>query len=262
MPEGLRLALTTFTVAPLRPSRIDRQTAGAAITWSPVVGAGLALAATAVLYVGRLLFQNDSGPWLPAVLAIATLAALTRGLHLDGLADTADGLGSHRPPHVALQIMKQPDVGAFGVSALVLNFLIQVSALGSAVVAHRGTESLVLAVLAGRLTVVWACTSPVPAARPDGLGATVAGTVRPFAAWAWTAAIAAEAALYGRFDPDAGSVHTMVQAMLALGFAVVAARSLRRHAVRRLGGITGDVLGALVEVSTCAVLVVMAVDIR
>ncbi|MYV40156.1 adenosylcobinamide-GDP ribazoletransferase, partial [Streptomyces sp. SID1328] len=70
-----------------------------------------------------------AGPLLAAVASAAVPAALTRGLHLDGLADTADGLGSGKPAEQALAIMKRSDIGPFGVLTLVLTLLAQVAAL-------------------------------------------------------------------------------------------------------------------------------------
>src|SRR5437763_12192843 len=111
---GVRLALTTFTVAPVRPGRIDRRTAGIAMSLPPLVGAAL----------GAVLAGAGLGlRWLgtPALVAGAVTVALgvllTRGLHVDGLADTVDGLGSYRDAEGALEIMKKPDVGPFGVAA-------------------------------------------------------------------------------------------------------------------------------------------------
>lgn len=260
MPDALRLALSLFTVAPVPPAPVDRRTAGRAMALAPLVGAALALVAAAVMLVARILYQERFGLPLVAALAITTLALLTRGLHLDGLVDTADGLASYAPAERAREIMSQPGVGALGVATLVLNLLLQAGALMTCVEAHRGTESLLLAVLAGRLAAVLACTPATPAARRDGLGATVAGTVRPAVGLALTAAVAVEAAVYGRLDSDSGSLTASLRALLALAAALAVTDLLRRHAVRRLGGITGDVLGALIEVATTVVLLVMAIS--
>jgi len=261
VPDGLRLALTTFTVAPLRPGRVDRRTAASAMAWSPLVGALLALIVAGVLFNSRLIFADEPGPLLPAALALATLAALTRGLHLDGLADTMDGLGSHAPADRALVIMRSPEIGPLGMVSVVLVLLVQYAALTVCVANHRGTETVLLGILTGRLAVLWSCLPGVPAARSSGLGALVAGTVRRPLAVAWTLAVAVEAALYGRLDSDAGSARGMIRALLALAVALGVTWVLRRHAVRRLGGITGDVLGASVEIAQVCVFVVMAIQL-
>lgn len=260
MLDGLRLAVTTFTVLPLAPGRVDRATARLAMAWAPLVGAGLGVVVAAALFGSRNLLADDPGPLLPATLAVAVLALLTRGLHLDGLADTVDGLASHAPANRALGIMRSPEIGPIGLVAVVLVLLTQVSALTACVANHRGTESVLLAVLAGRLTVLWSCLRGIPAARPDGLGALVAGTVRRPLAVLWTAAVAAEAFAFGRLDQDAGTLRGGLRAILALLAALGIAWLVRRHAVRRLGGITGDVLGALIELTQVTVLVAMAVQ--
>ncbi len=260
VPDSLRLALTTFTVAPLRPGRVDRATARKAMAWAPLVGAGLGLVVVAVMYGGRLAFADEPGPLLPAAVAVALLALLTRGLHLDGLADTVDGLASHAPAQRALKIMASPEIGPLGMVAVVLVLIVDVNALTVDVANHRGTESLLLAVLAGRLAVLWSCLRGTPAARRGGLGALVAGTVRRPLAVLWTVAVAVEAFGYGRLDQDAGTLRGGLRAVLALLAALGLVWIFRRHAVRRFGGITGDVLGAAVEIAQLTVLVVMTVQ--
>lgn len=250
MTDGLRLALTLLTVARVRgPARLDRRTAGVAISLAPAIGLLLGLAAAAVL---AGLGQLTEGPLLPAVCALGALAALTRGLHLDGLADTADGLASYLPAPEARRVMKTPDVGALGLVAVVLVLGVQAAALAACAAAGRGTLSLLLAAVLSRVAVSAACTPRTPAAAPDGLGALVAGTVRPVLPLLAGVAAVAGAVLWEL--PGAGAVRPL----LAAGVALAAGELLRRHAVRRLGGISGDVLGALVELTTAVVLLVMA----
>lgn len=243
MPDGLRLALTTLTVLRVRGPRVlDRRRAGQAMSLAPAVGLLLGGLAAGVLLGLRAATGDDL---LPAVAAVALLAALTRGLHLDGLADTADGLASYLPAERAREVMKAPDVGALGMVAVVLSLALQAAAL-SATGAHGGA-ALLLAVGAGRIAVTAACTPRTPAAAANGLGALVAGTVPPPVPVLWAGVLAAGgAALFGLL----GAVAVVVGLLVA--------EVLRAHAVRRLGGITGDVLGALVEVTTTAVLVVLA----
>ncbi|WP_460845584.1 adenosylcobinamide-GDP ribazoletransferase, partial [Phytohabitans suffuscus] len=177
-------------------------------------------------------------------VTVALAALLTRGLHLDGLADTTDALGSYRSGAAALDIMKKPDVGPFGVAALVLALLVQAAALG-ALASRPWTATLaavVTATAAGRLAATWACRRGIPAARPEGLGALVAGTVGPVALAVGTAAVVAVAAAAVPGRPWQGPV--------AVAAALAASLALTRHVVRRVGGITGDVLGAAIEVTT------------
>ncbi|MEU8796702.1 adenosylcobinamide-GDP ribazoletransferase [Spirillospora sp. NPDC048819] len=249
MIAGLRLAVTLLTVVPLGTDRVDRGTARAAMLLAPAAGLITGGAAALVLLAGGLLGL----PVLPAAaLAVAATAAVTRALHLDGLADLADGLGSGRPAAEAMAIMKRSDIGPFGVVTLLLTLLIQVTALAAA--PHPAVAVLIAAV-AGRLALPWACRTGVPSARPGGLGALVAGTVPVRAAAASTAAVLAGAAAAGT---AAGGLGGALHALAAVAAALVAALLLLRHAVRRLGGVTGDVLGALVEIAGTTALIVLA----
>jgi adenosylcobinamide-GDP ribazoletransferase len=219
---------------------VDRDAAGAAMSLAASVGAALGAA-----LAGALLALDAAGapPLLAAAVTVALGALLARGLHLDGLADTADALGSYRSGQAALDVMKKPDVGPFGVAALVLALLVQSAAL-AALPSRPWTATLatvVAATAAGRLAAAWACRRGIPAARPDGLGALVAGTVGPVALAVGTAAVLAVAAAAVPGRPWQGP--------LAVVTALAAALALTRHVVRRVGGITGDVLGAAVEVA-------------
>lgn len=229
---GLRLALTTFSVAPVRgPEVVDRAAAGWAMRLAPAVGALIGLALAAVLY---LLRQADAPVLVSGVILTGLATLLTRGFHLDGLADTVDALGSYRSRQEALRIMKSPEVGPFGVVAIVLVLLIQATTLG-----ELGFAEVVGAFAAGRLCATIACFKGVRAARPEGLGALVAGTVGPVAVVvnaAWIAVIAG------------------VVPVLAV---IVMAAVLVPHALRRLGGITGDVLGFLIEAGTAVALLAL-----
>jgi adenosylcobinamide-GDP ribazoletransferase len=249
---GLRLAVTLLTVFPLNVtpsgrSAPSRRAAGAAMTWAPVIGLLLGALAAAVLEVaGR---YGHTGPLLAAVLAVAVLAAGSRGLHLDGLADLADGLGSRRPADQAVEIMRRSDIGPFGVVTLVFALLIQVAALAQAQALGRGVAAVVAAAAAGRLSLTWACRRGVPAARGTGLGAMVAGTVNPLIPAALTVAMLVGAYAY----------LPLIAVAVAAGLAASVVVTI--WAVRRLGGITGDVLGGLVEITVTVCLVVTAVRV-
>ncbi|WP_182897322.1 adenosylcobinamide-GDP ribazoletransferase [Microbispora sp. H10830] len=299
-----RLAVGTLTVFPVRPVEVDRQVAGRAMSLAPFVGLLLGLTAAAVLEAAG---AASGSQLLGAVLAVAALAWLTRALHLDGLADLADGLGSGKPADGALDVMKRSDIGPFGVVTVVIALLVQV-----AVLSRDGTAAwvaLVAAAATGRLAVTWACREGVPAARPTGLGALVAGTVRRGAAIGATLATAAVVAVlalvaaagpslldycwpfglsnpFGHAYPElvpysgltyghtvyagprpAGLLHhlsddpyliTTAGLLPAMAAGLGAAALLRRRAVRRLGGVTGDVLGALVETATTVTLLAAA----
>lgn len=255
MPDALRLAIGTLTrVRVPAPRRVDRRVARGAMLLAPLVGLLLGLV---VGIPAQVLVNTSPTPGLlGAALAVAALAWLTRALHLDGLADTADALGSGRPAEEALAIARRSDIGPFGVITLVLVLLLQVVALADLLDRGAGAGALVVAVVTGRLAITVACTRGIPAARPDGLGHLVAGTVPRSATAAvvvvWTALAAAS--VVRAHGIDAG----LAVAAGVLG-ALVLAALLVRTAVRRFGGVTGDVLGATAEVATTAVLVILVV---
>jgi adenosylcobinamide-GDP ribazoletransferase len=248
-----RVALSLFTVIPAGiGGGLDEGAAARAVFWLPVLGAGLGLAGSAVMVFVAAGELSPERQFLGAALAVALLAVATGGLHLDGLADTADGLGSRRPADQALEIMRRSDAGPLGVATLVLVLLVQVSALASLPRGWAGASGLVLAAVTSRVAVVLATGSP--SARPSGFGALVAG--RTSAA--------------GRVISAVILLGAVVAAGLALGGVAAAARGaaaavaglavaalLRWAARRRLGGMTGDVFGAIIELSTAAVLVVL-----
>jgi adenosylcobinamide-GDP ribazoletransferase len=251
--DALRFAFGTLTVLPVRVRRWDRRAARGGMLAAPLAGAVVGLAAAGC---GAALWGLGAGPLLAAVGTVAAPAVLTRGLHLDGLADTADGLGSGKPAEDALRIMKQSDVGPFGVVVLVLVLLAQVAAVARCY-GHGwayGCAAAVTAAVAARAALTLACRAGVPPARPEGLGAAVAGTVPVAAALAAPAACAVLAA--AAYIPFGGLAP--LRAALAVVLGLLAAEALLRRCVRRFGGVTGDVFGALAESATTVALLPLA----
>ncbi|MFF3020562.1 adenosylcobinamide-GDP ribazoletransferase [Streptomyces sp. NPDC057939] len=253
LPDGLRFAFGTLTVLPARITRWDRPAARTGMACAPVAGLAVGLLAAVP---GVLLLLLGGGPLLAAAVTVAVPAALTRGLHLDGLADTADGLGSAKPADAALRIMKQSDIGPFGVIALLIVLLVQTAALADVYADSwvRGALATVAAAVAGRLAMTLASREGVPAARPEGLGAAVAGVVPSRAAVAVTALVTAAAALAAL----PLGLPTALQYAASVLAALAAAEMLLRRCVRRFGGVTGDVFGALCEVAGTTALVLLA----
>src|SRR5215469_13737884 len=251
-----RTALSLFTVFPVGAApEIGRDEASRAVLWLPVVGALLAVPAAGVLLAAQAGGHATPRLLLAAALAIGVLALLTGGLHLDGLADTADGLGSRRPREEALAIMRRSDIGPFGVAALIFAVLIQITALATVSPGWPEAAAVAAAAVTGRVAVVLTTGPGSPPARADGFGALVAGATtaraRVMAAALLLALVSGAAALaWGPFAALRGAA-----AVLA---GLLAADVLRRIAKRRLGGMTGDVFGALIEVSATTVLLVLA----
>jgi adenosylcobinamide-GDP ribazoletransferase len=242
--RSLRFALSLLTVLPVPSASPTARLAAGALRWAPVVGAALG-AVAGWLLLG--LVALGVPPLVAGLLTVGFLALATRGMHVDGLADTADGLGCYGPPERALAVMREGGVGAFAVATLVVVLGAQAAALAAlAATGPAAVAAAALAGAAGRAGFGWLARRGVPAARPDGLGALVAGS-QPWwvpVAW-WTALAAAGLALGPRAAVG-----------VALGAALVVA--LSRHTARRFGGTTGDVLGAANELATTAVLVALA----
>lgn len=252
------VALNLFTVIPAPVhGQIGQDEAARAVRWLPAVGALIAAVAASVLLGAEAGSDSAIRRLLAATLAVAVLGLLTGGLHLDGLADTADGLGSRRPGDEALAIMRRSDVGPMGVAALVFAVLLQITALAALTPRWLGAAALVLAAVTGRVGVVLAAGTSTPGARPEGFGTLVAATVtlrvRLVATSCLLAAVVAGGAAAGGLALAARGLGAAVAGLLA-------AELLRRTAQRRLGGMTGDVFGAIVEVSTAVVLVVLALS--
>lgn len=292
MADAWRLAVGTWTSVRIKPPReITPRVAGRAIALGPLLGLALGFAAGAVsalplLTLGRhvrgfaMLTPSasvDVGAVLVrllcAVIAVALLAWLTRVLHIDGLADTADGFGSGRQGEAALEVMKRSDIGPFGVLTVLLVLLGDVVAIALLSGTWLGVAVVVIAVMAGRLAPTWLCLQGTPPARADGLGATVIGTVRLTTASIVTLLVVAAGValtLLGNLlvghgsalSPMAATSASLPLTIIALVGAAIGAALvvglLRRRAIQRFGGITGDVLGASVELTTMTILVVSA----
>jgi adenosylcobinamide-GDP ribazoletransferase len=247
--DAFRLAFGTLTVIPVRaPRGVDSTTARNAMLLAPVVGLVLGVGSELVAVTARWAIPGHSDRPLVAVLAIVILAALTRAIHLDGLADTADAFGSGRRAQDALAVMRRSDIGPFGVVTLVLVLLLQVAALYTALLVGRGTLALVGGAVVSRLAITWSCRRGVRSARDEGLGAAVANSV-PLIAVLVATVVTACVLVAGVWWDDDTPWRFVVNALLALAAALAASQWLVRKSVQRFGGVTGDVIGAACEVA-------------
>jgi adenosylcobinamide-GDP ribazoletransferase len=252
--DPIRFAVGTFTRLPVPPPiGLDATVAGRGMALAPAVGAAIGLVSGALLLVTGV---DLVARLLSATLVVALAAWITRGLHWDGLADVADGLGSGAPPERAREIMRRSDIGPFGVLALGFTVALQVLSIAQLPAGAPALAAWVLAVALGRLAVAVACGPWGRASRPDGLGATVIGSVTParlVVAGALAPVVAGVAAATG---PRPWATALLWGPLAAVGVAL----ALGGLAQRRFGGSSGDVLGATTELATLAVLLVLALQ--
>lgn len=241
MPAPEPLAAAAFlTRLPLgRAGSGDPEALLRAAPFFPLVGAalGLLVAVAAIGLAGVL------PALLAGLLAVALEAVLTGALHLDGLGDSADGLGGADRDH-SLAIMRDHGLGAYGGAALALDLLVKAAALGA--LAKADALLAVVAALALSRAVPLPLARLLPYARAgEGTGRLLAKHARTAPVLAGTILAAALSfAVYG-FD---------ALALLLCAAAVTTAVGLLAH--RRLDGVTGDVMGAAIELSATAALVV------
>jgi adenosylcobinamide-GDP ribazoletransferase len=236
---GLRAAVIFLTRIPIPGPA--RPISPAALPWFPVVGALLGLVA-AVVYAGASLAMSSA---LAAALAVATTILLTGALHEDGLADAADAWGGASTRDEALRILRDPRHGTYGVLAIVLSVVLRIAALAS--LTPPAAVSLLPAVHALSRGAMVPLLGTTPRARPEGLTSELASqtSVRVVGV-TLVATLAIGGALLAWWIIPAAVV-------------VLSGLSLVRWlAIRRIGGITGDVLGAAQQLTEIALLALLA----
>jgi adenosylcobinamide-GDP ribazoletransferase len=238
---SLRSAMAFLTVLPVaRAGGAPGERLGRA--YFPAIGAAVGLLSAAVF----VLVGAVSSPLVAAVAATATLALLTGALHLDGLADSADGLFGGGDVARRLEVMRDPRLGSFGTVAVVLVLVGEVAAIAS-MSPGRAVAALVIAGALSRLAML-AVITWVPYVRAGGLGVAAADSSHRGFDLALGAALAAVACL---LDWQRALLAVCLVALTALVFAMLARR--------RLGGATGDIYGATAELCMLAALVAFVV---
>jgi adenosylcobinamide-GDP ribazoletransferase len=236
---GFAAATAFFTLIPVTTPACRAERLADAAWAFPLVGAGIGgLAAFAFLLVQLL----GLGDWPAAVLALLAGIVLTGALHEDGLADTADGLIGGHDRDERLAIMRDSRHGTFGVVAIVLSVLLRAAALAEPGEAVHAGLALIAAHAASRAALPVAMRALAPA-RADGLGAAAGRPRMPLALWALAIGLLVTLAALG---PKRGAI--------AFGLAGAAVFILGVLAHRRIGGYTGDVLGAFQQIAEIAIL--------
>lgn len=252
--DAWRLALGTLTAIPVAPpTQVDRRRTGTAMVLAPLAVAPLAAAMTLVALAGHAL---DLPVGVTALLALGATVLGNRAFHLDGLSDTVDGMAASYDRERSLAVMKSGTSGPAGVVAVLLVLGLQACALAACLDSARPVRSAVLAGVAlcvSRAGLVLCCARGVPSARPGGLGESYTGTVAaPVVVLVWLTC----ASLLSIVGAWSGLLWWRGALAGAMGLAVVAVVVVR--AIGRLGGVTGDVFGAAIEVSLAALLVALS----
>ncbi len=237
----LSIAFNLLTTLPVRaPADWQPGDSGRAAGWYPFVGlviGGLAASAYSML---SLYFS----PLLTAALTLTLWVILTGGLHLDGLADCCDGLLHASNVEKRLEIMKDSRMGAFGGIGLALTLLLKVSALAS-LPTDKAVPVILLAASLGRWFIILAGFQPL--ARPGGMGADFSSGLRK------------SALFWGGLVPLGLAIFLGVQGILALGLTLFVVFFLLRFVHARIGGVTGDVFGLIVEVVETITLITLTI---
>lgn len=235
----MRAALAFLT--PLGPAVAPGRTT---LRWFPPAGAAIGATVGVAWWTAA---QVWPGSLVPAVLAVAADLALTGMLHMDGVADTADGLLAHLSSARRLDVMDQPDVGAFGVAATATLLLLRFTAFA----ALQPQVALVAGVWCASRSLMVLGTVVLPYARPGGLVTAFLQDSRTASAVVAVCGLVAGAALVLLSRGVVGAIAALV-ALMAAGGAVLALARVR------IGGFTGDVLGAAAVAGETAALLAVA----
>jgi adenosylcobinamide-GDP ribazoletransferase len=236
----LAIAFNLLTILPFRsPAGWQPGDSGRAAGWYPWVG----LVIGGLVAGAYTLFDLYFSTLVSAALSLLVWVILTGGLHLDGLADCCDGLFHPSSPERRLEIMKDSRMGAFGGIGLTLALLLKFSGLAS-LPADRLLPAILLAASLGRWFIILAGFEPM--ARTGGMGADYAS------------GLSRSALFWGGLIPLGLILFLGIPGLVALGITFLAVFLLLRFAQARIGGVTGDVFGLIVEVSEILVLVTLS----
>jgi cobalamin 5'-phosphate synthase/cobalamin synthase len=238
----LACAFSFLTRLPVAPgSLFDGKTVARSARWFPLVGAVLGAMEAGALWV--------LAPRLPAaaaaVIVVALDAALTGAMHLDGLADTADGFGGGRSREDVLRIMRDHAIGSYGAVAVVLALALKIATIAALAGSVRAIYALVLAPALGRWTAVLLGATQ-PYARPSEDNGTGSPT-----RWIGRTELAVATVIAGGAAAACG-----LRGAAAWLLTAIVANLWGRHSARRIGGVTGDTLGVAVMAAECLTLLV------
>lgn len=247
---GLRLAVGTLSIVPVGElPQVDRTSARWAMVLAPVGAIPAAASAGFVIWAGMAVHLT---PLVVGVLVVAVLGWITRAMHWDGLADTADGLAAGWNRERALEVMRKGDTGPVAVGVVFVVLALDAACIAAVLNADAGWLLVSGAVLASRAACTLIAVRGLPAARSDGLGVVVVDNVP---VWAVAATAAVTVGVFGLLAVPAGLVGIALVAGV-LGLAAVSVLAIRCRSV--LGGVSGDVLGAGIEIALAVMLLVLS----
>lgn len=253
--KALITSLGMFSIIPV-PAQLDLDEKDVARAVGMLPGVGLVIGLISGATCAGLHLLGVS-PFLSAAIAVAIWALCTGGFHLDGLADTNDGLASRKSSEEALEIMKKHDIGPMGVATIVLVLLIDFGAL-AAIGGHGWAlvAAITVAPMICRVTALAGTGKWVKPARATGLGAMFVGATS-------VVGLLSAALISLGIAFCAGLLAQDWQTGLWLGVSAIAAWFIgvlwQRRLENKLGGMTGDTLGSLIEISQMIFLVAVAI---
>ena len=235
--RSLRVAFGLLTTLPFKlPDDWSAGDSGRASVWYPFVGLVIG-ALTWLTWKATLFFLP---PLVAGVITLVIWVMLTGGLHLDGLADCCDGLFASVSIERRLEIMKDPRMGAFGVIGLILILLLKAAVLIS--LTSVSSFGILLAASLARWCILPAALLPLARPSGSGMGADfAAGFQRSFIFW-------------GALMPLTFAIILGVRGILSIVTGLVASVFVLGLAKSRIGGVTGDVFGMVVEIVETVVL--------
>ncbi len=240
-------ALQFLTVVPLPQGWSgDQRALSKSVTFFPIIGLLIGISAAAIDIVLNALL-----PQLPAsVIVVIYLMAVSGGFHMDGLADTADGFFSSRPRDKILDIMRDSRTGAMGVMAIVSVFVLKVSLLAG-IPSPLRVSTLILMPVAGRcaLTVVMTI---LPYARQEGGLASLFQSSRSWHQIPWVLVVLIASSW----------IAVQWTGIVAAAFSVFVMLAFSAYSRQKIGGFTGDTLGAACELTELAPAIVVLISLK
>lgn len=251
--EGPLTALSWLTILPVQgATAFDRVTGGRVLASVPLIGILLGALGTMLAGLG---VHFHITPFLIAVAIVCFWELFTRFMHLDGLADVADALGSYAPPERAREIIADPTTGLIGMGAAFISLTLQIASFDALI--GRGYWWMILfAPMIGRLCAIFGAHSSLKPMQPTGFGAMMIGTVPTATIAIWFSIIVAASVSIPLF---VGSPVIAVIVLIALLFSIGIAVLEIRHCSRRFEGMNGDTTGFIMHSCTAASAVFLAI---